>query len=325
MSLLAEILANPDDDDLRRMYADALGEDPRGEFIGVQCELASRSRHDPDRPALEQRERELLRVHGPRWVEALGLPSTVIASASTSPVENQRGPILSFVRGFPDQLKVPAAGLDLMALVQTPVRRLVVTDVANADIPELCKVELPQLVALRLRDGQLDGPALEQLGSSPTLRGISSLALQRIRFDTADLARGRYPDLEELELDACDHHHTPMLEAAPWLPALRSLVIRRSTNRELAPLLVGRTWRDLDTLVLDAPLTDVELAALPSAHVMRNLHTLEIECPQFGFAAVQAFAFTRRTTRLTSFRVRCPATVDTKPLAQTYGARFERR
>lgn len=324
MSLLAEILANPDDDDLRRMYADSLGEDPRGEFIGVQCELASRERHDPDRQALEQRERELLRVHGPRWVEALGLPSTVIASASTSPVENLRGPVLSFVRGFPDQLKVAAAGLDLMALAETPLRRLVVTDVANASIPELCKVELPQLVSLRLRDGELAGPALEHLGSSPTLRGISSLVLHRLRFDIADLARGRYPDLEELELDECEHVNTPLLEPAPWLPALRSLVIRRSTNRELAPLLMARTWRDLETLVLDAPLTDAELAALPAALIMRNLHTLEIESRQFGFAAVQAFAFTRRTTRLTSFTLR-GTTVDTSPLAQTYGARFKRR
>ncbi|MFT3698060.1 MAG: TIGR02996 domain-containing protein [Kofleriaceae bacterium] len=325
MSLLEEILANPDDDDLRRIYADTLGEDPRAEFIGIQCELAARSRNDPDRQALEQRERELLRSHGPRWVEALNLPSTVIASATASPVENMRGPLLSFSRGFPDQLKTSAGSLDMAALAQTPLRRLVVTDIANAYIPELGKLELPQLVSLRLRDGQLDPTSLEQLGSSPLLEGIRTFTLHRVGFDCADLARGRFPDLDTLELDGCRHINNQALTTAPWLPALLALEIRASDDRNLMPILMSRMWRDLETLVLEAPIADADLGALASAHIMRNLQKLDIDSWHFGRTAAQAFEYTRRATRLLSFTLRCPSTTDTSLLARVYGARFKRR
>ena len=65
--LLAEVLAHPDDDAPRLVYADHLTEqgDPRGELITVQCALA---RTPPDeRAELAAREAELLRKHGRAW------------------------------------------------------------------------------------------------------------------------------------------------------------------------------------------------------------------------------------------------------------------
>jgi uncharacterized protein (TIGR02996 family) len=103
-AFLRDIIANPDDDTPRLIYADWLEDqsDPRGEFIHVQCLLADLAVEDPRRPALQARERELLARHQDQWLGPLR-------------------PLLSgwtFRRGFLDAVSVPAA-----------------TYLAHADIP----------------------------------------------------------------------------------------------------------------------------------------------------------------------------------------------
>jgi uncharacterized protein (TIGR02996 family) len=63
------VVANPDDDGPRLVYADWLLErgDPRGELIQLQCR---RRRRAPDRNAM-QRERELLKAHRREWLGPL--------------------------------------------------------------------------------------------------------------------------------------------------------------------------------------------------------------------------------------------------------------
>src|SRR4051812_42577131 len=73
-AFLAEVLAAPEDDAPRLVYADWLeeqGRAERGELIRVQCELARLDEDDPRRDGLEDRERELLRAHGAEWVDEL--------------------------------------------------------------------------------------------------------------------------------------------------------------------------------------------------------------------------------------------------------------
>lgn len=89
------ILENPDDDTPRLVYADWLTDrgDPRGEFVHAQCLLARMDEHDPQRPHLEIRERDLLHRQQDAWVGPLR-------------------PLLcrwTFRRGFLDQVAVPAA------------------------------------------------------------------------------------------------------------------------------------------------------------------------------------------------------------------------
>ena len=72
-AFLATIREEPDDDTPRLVFADWLEEhnDPRGEFIRLQCEL---NRWVPDvdrRSALQNRERELLREHRKKWLGSL--------------------------------------------------------------------------------------------------------------------------------------------------------------------------------------------------------------------------------------------------------------
>jgi uncharacterized protein (TIGR02996 family) len=69
--LLRAIRDNPDEDTPRLMYADHLDEEgsaARAEFIRVQDELARLSETDPKRPALEDREHELLAKHEYAWL-----------------------------------------------------------------------------------------------------------------------------------------------------------------------------------------------------------------------------------------------------------------
>ncbi len=69
-ALLKSVLASPDDDLPRLVYADWLDEhgDPaRAEFIRTQIELAKLPDHDPRSRHLEDREHELLNEHEPGW------------------------------------------------------------------------------------------------------------------------------------------------------------------------------------------------------------------------------------------------------------------
>jgi uncharacterized protein (TIGR02996 family) len=70
---LREIIADPDNDAPRLIYADWLEElgDPRAEFIRVQCELMRNSLPKKKRIALKNRESALLLDHKWKWIGAL--------------------------------------------------------------------------------------------------------------------------------------------------------------------------------------------------------------------------------------------------------------
>jgi uncharacterized protein (TIGR02996 family) len=68
--LLDEALADPNNDDPRRVYAPPTSPrgDPRGEFIAVQCELARKFDFQ-----LAVRDQQLRREHGARWSAEIGI------------------------------------------------------------------------------------------------------------------------------------------------------------------------------------------------------------------------------------------------------------
>lgn len=72
-ALFQSVVAKPDDDAVRLVYADALSEqgDPRGEFIAVQCKLAAGRSGVAAAKALRRREEELLDAHGEEWLGPL--------------------------------------------------------------------------------------------------------------------------------------------------------------------------------------------------------------------------------------------------------------
>ena len=71
---LRDILANPEDDAPRLVYADWLdehGEAARAEFIRVQVRLAALPEGADERLELARRQRQLLREHRERWLDPL--------------------------------------------------------------------------------------------------------------------------------------------------------------------------------------------------------------------------------------------------------------
>src|SRR5262249_34068259 len=72
-AFLKAILDNPDDDQLRLIYADWLEErgDPRGEFIRVQYERPKADPNTREYLDLVMRERQLLALHEAKWIGSL--------------------------------------------------------------------------------------------------------------------------------------------------------------------------------------------------------------------------------------------------------------
>jgi uncharacterized protein (TIGR02996 family) len=73
-AFLQEIIANPDEDAPRLVYADYLeehGDPDRADFIRVQCALESLDQDDERRPVLAAREHQLLKQHEIQWVGPL--------------------------------------------------------------------------------------------------------------------------------------------------------------------------------------------------------------------------------------------------------------
>ena len=97
-ALLCSVLADPDDDVPRLVYADWLTDrgDARGDFIRDQCRLARLDEADPAFSALHARTERALRRHQRAWIEPLwaGFP----ADRSRYPAQ------FAFVRGFAEEV-----------------------------------------------------------------------------------------------------------------------------------------------------------------------------------------------------------------------------
>ena len=325
--LIDEVLAHPDDDGPRRVYADWLSErgDPRGELIAVQCELAVRGAHDPERRDLERRELDLLQAHGNRWIAELGL-TDVKAARPRGPIEHMVGPTVVFRRGFPDEASLPVADAigAMPAFLATPLRRLVVTDMQGVALAELAaQAPIRSLTSLRLRNGY---GALGALGNGPLITTIDELALQRIHGRSIDeLATAAFPAMRSLELDEIDFGHLHMLATAVWLPALRTLRIAIS-NYESMAFLIGEKWRDLTTLYLRASgLSDDQLPALAAARISDNLEHLELWLGNRDLRPAVLDAFSRRDNlpKLQKLVLHGKARVtDITPLVERWGPKL---
>lgn len=184
-AFLRAILEHPEDDAARLVYADWLqenGQEPRAEFIRVQCELSriprcvncgdTGSMHygsfvaacrwcDARRYNLRRRERELRQRYTPIW---FALPGLAVASVWDYPPEvrwceaddhhegidivtgdTARGFIASVTCTAADWLRHadtlvwhPGQTVECPATAQ-PITRVVLTDMAGADIEELCR------------------------------------------------------------------------------------------------------------------------------------------------------------------------------------------
>jgi len=197
-ALLAAICEHPDDDTPRLVFADWLdenGEPERAEFIRLQCEVA-RLAADDQRAGLIDRETELQKKFGKRWIDELPVPDT----AHIRWVEAAPGGWLdgeTFDRGFACQLFAQTAGVlakhaDVL-FSATPIRRLLIWNIKRGD--KLAKMtQLRHLHTTRIRvfskqaaDDLLECPYLD---SVPDIRfsftALSEAHIERLRKKFGD-------------------------------------------------------------------------------------------------------------------------------------------
>jgi uncharacterized protein (TIGR02996 family) len=221
--LLRAVLARPDDDAPRRAYADALGADPRAEFIRLQ--LANKGRAGSIAP----RQRELLERHRRDW---LGPLAGIVKQAG-------------FSRGFVDFVVMDAdafvthhaalfaaapvtdLGLDNAggrpAVFRAPglarLRALTLTGgLTDADVTALAACpHLAGLVRLDLRHNRITRAGLEALAGSPHLRGLKGLDLSGNPVpDPRPTPLGEWPDVS-WQRSALNHELVARYGPLPWL------------------------------------------------------------------------------------------------------------
>ena len=199
---MAAIIANPDDDTPRLVYADwldehlpdrtpspAAGPSARAEYIRVQCRLAQFPFDAPEYPELLEREQDLA-----EWLQTHAdepepdLPAELLWFGSFD-----SGETATYRRGFPDEVEYTEYADD-----------------PNVNVERILKA-LPQvfarttLRALRLEDAY--GEEIAELLRSPAIAGLRGLALYDIADDndqdvtSAIAASPHLSQLKRLELE----------------------------------------------------------------------------------------------------------------------------
>lgn len=225
-AFLSAIREAPEDDTARLVYADYLdeqggpGDVARAEFIRVQIRLAGLGDTAPERPALEDRENELLRTHEHEWVGRLH-------------DRLARGLLRwRFERGFLATVQVSAAALANRGtglFAAHPVDRVRLTDLNSAPEKTLVRARWWS----RVRD-------LDTGRSAPTFARLEALL--------------RAPHLTRLRKLGFDTHAAPgpvglpeLLASCPATARLEELDVRdpRCDPAELLPYLNGSSVRFL--------------------------------------------------------------------------------
>lgn len=282
------------DDRPRLVYADFLddsGAPERAELVRVQLALAKLSADDPRRPALSDRQAELLARNRAAWTAHLaGLVVSV-----------------DFRRGIPDSASVEAAtfldrGTELFARLR--VRRLRLLDAAPL-LPKLASS--PLLAGVRELDlcgAELGNAGLAVLAKSPHLRHLEALDLGFNAIDDAGveaLARSyMLPNLTRLALNDNDRITGDGLRAladSPHFAGLTALDVSGNdvgeggvravvASRSMARL---RSFRVNHNLIGDGGAAALAGSAL-LARALKDGHALELRGNVIGPAGAAALA-----------------------------------
>lgn len=258
-ALQAAVIADPDDDLVRLVYADFVeenGDPARGELIRIQCELARLPEWDREAAELRHRERVLLARHGRQWLREL----PAIAGVRWG----------EFRRGFIDEIHVADLGA-LFAVAESLGQLTPLSGVTLRSLPgeRIRPRSVPWLRRLRVeiedRDG-IDLSALERFFDLPVAERLTGLDLSGHRVGNAGAAvLGRASGLTELKwlnLAGCfvDADGVRALAEAKHLSGLTSL------------RLASYPHSDLDDPVAE----DAGLEVVASSRTFANLTELSV-------------------------------------------------
>lgn len=224
--LRAAIVARPDEDLPRLVYADFLqeaGHDDRAELIRVQCALERLPANDPERTELTRREAELLAAHKPEWRIA-GLTGTQ-----------------TFRRGMIESVETTAEALvraDPEVLRLAPVRhlRLVNADRWTADLAALPLWRRLQSLTLNNNNfGSGNRMSLLDAADMPELRSLSLRNNRLWPEGVLSLAETRVAgQLTRLDLSGnpVGDEGVATLAREPVFAGLRELILRSDELQE---------------------------------------------------------------------------------------------
>jgi uncharacterized protein (TIGR02996 family) len=301
-SFLQAILANPDDDTLRLIYADWLEErgDPRGEFIRVQIELAGAALTPFRRHNLIVRENELF--HTLR--EALLRPYPGVVAEHR------------FARGFLDEVKSDAEVFLQYAVVYcqfAPLRRLKLRG-AEKVFPQLLQSEyLGRLRSLDLSSNDLADVNIWNLAAAPFLAALHELVLD-MNLIGMDGARALASSCHLANLRRLSLGHNPIedlglhsLVNSSYLDSLQELSVPNCdiTDTGIRYLARSAFLAHLTALDLgDNQIGNGGLAVLAKSRWAARLHTLELGNNGINSRGLSALAASTLLGSLTSLSLR---------------------
>jgi uncharacterized protein (TIGR02996 family) len=272
---LQAILANPDDDTPRLVYADWLDENgnpERAEFIRVQIELAKLSRWDPKRKALEQREDELF-TRERNWREWTGsLPE--FFNANWEQCAGRPEAWVTFRRGFPHEVKCSAKSwFDHAEEFYSAAPIEAVNGLESFDDWK------PTQALRRLRRIELD----DGFVNNRPVKAVSFLA-RRAKL---------LPLLRELSISFIEYYYQDMDR--------HSFIKSAQTNSCLRALAHSSLVEQLDRLELGWYGSATEgFHELCTSPVLRNLHHLRLSCSWISFAKADCVALAQLQAPLRS-------------------------
>ena len=280
---LQAVLADPDDDVVRLVYADWLeehGEPDRAEFIRVQIELARIGEDDSHRPYLLYRERTLEYDHFDEWRAQAGCPGVEVMRFSRGFVEETTLSVQSFLRNAPA----------LFASIPLRSVRLRFPSLVMNDL--LASPYFTRLEGLDLSFAELKVPAFLALVDSPQVRSLRHLSVAGNRLPPhviESLADSRnFENLTSLDLGGNDigDQGAAALSAFAGLHGLESLSLWNSSGyyslamHEVGAMVLARsrTLSQLRRLDLnDHQIGDTGLRELAQAEDLSRLTHLELQ------------------------------------------------
>lgn len=269
-AFLRRILEHPTADGPRLIYADWLDErgDPRGEFIRVQCALASLPPDDPHRESLLAQEHALSEAHRAAWTS--NLPEWVQGC--------------TFSRGFVEAVTVVTEGFlkeGSTVFELTPIRRVRLNE-AHDRIAEVAQSPLlSRIRELDLCNNYLGNGGPNILARSPYLGNLESLDLSFNDLTNRGIeALGSLRalrNLKRLHLNDNSRISTPgirQLADSQNFANLRALDLSGNDLNEssIRTLINGSSLKKLVELRLSGNrLSDGGVQALAESELLRNL------------------------------------------------------